>query len=670
MPTGVILAIVICAMPLLSALTIAAGGKGAAKWCDKVGIGTMFVALASAVWLAIGHHEFVGHAWEFEWISIGGKPWILGIALDGITLALLIVVTLVSFLVHLFSRQYMHGDDRFHDFFRWIGFFTFSMLVLVVSDNILTLFVAWELMGLSSYKLIGHYFPKKSAYMACKKAFMTTRVGDFGFFLAIVALYHHAGSLQFKVIFSDPVLASMPATTITWISLGLFMGSMGKSAQFPLHIWLPDAMEGPTPVSALIHAATMVAAGVYLIGRMMTLICLSPVALLVIACIGAFTAIFAAAIAFTATDIKKVLAYSTISQLGFMFAALGVGSNIAWQAGMFHLVTHAFFKACLFLGSGSVIHACHHEQDMTKMGGLRKKLPITHLTYLVSCLAIAGLPFVTAGFYSKDQILQGMWLGNGGANDGVYKILFFSLFLTATMTAFYMFRSYWLTFWTKPRDHHVHEHAHESPWEMTGSLVVLGILGVIGGFGWSQTLLPAGGEHGSIIKGLKEWAHGDEHVAHAHHIALGFSMVACFGGIGLSWFAYQTASGERARKAARAAIEPLYNAAKSKFWMDEVAEALAIRTSVLFAALMSKFDGGVVDGVVDGVGGTALATGSASAVADDKVVDGAVQATAGIAWGGGGLFSRAQSGRLRNYLFGAVGTVALFAVLVLYLKRS
>jgi NADH-quinone oxidoreductase subunit L len=657
-------------MPLLSACVLAAAGKRVAKVCDWIGIGAMGVSLLAAAWLAVGHHEFVGQKWSFEWLTVGGTPWKIGIALDGATLAVLIVVTLVSFLVHLFSKGYMHGDDRYQDFYRWIGFFTFSMLVLVVSDNLLTLFVAWELMGLSSYKLIGHYFPKESAYLACKKAFMTTRIGDVGMFLGLLALYLYTGTMQFEGIFAAAKAGAIPAVAITWISLGLFMGSMGKSAQFPLHVWLPDAMEGPTPVSALIHAATMVAAGVYLIGRMMTLIALSPEALVVISVVGGFTAIFAAAIAFTATDIKKVLAYSTISQLGFMFTSLGVGSNIAWQAGMFHLVTHAFFKACLFLGSGSVIHACHHEQDMTRMGGLWRKLPITGMTYLVSCLSIAGFPYVTAGFFSKDQILMGLWLGNGGPYDGVYRALFFVLALTATMTAFYMFRSFWLTFFTKPRDRHVHEHAHESPWTITVPLVVLGALAIVAGYGWADVFLPAGGEHGSLVGVAKEWAHEDEHVHHAHSTALVFSGIACFGGIALSWLAYQTAAGERARRAARAAIAPVYAAAKQKFYMDDIAERIVIGPTKFLAALLAWTDSDVVDGVVDGVGSAAKRTGDVSGRADDVVVDGAVHATANVAWGGGWLFSRAQTGRLRNYFFGAVGTIALFAVLVLYMTRS
>lgn len=677
--TEVALALLCCAMPLLSALILAVTRKSMLTKAHMVGVPCMLVSLAASVLLALHPHQ-VSH-WDFEWLSIGGRAWHIGIQLDGMTRAVLIVVTVVSTLVHLFSSGYMKGDDRYSDFFRWLGFFTMSMLVLVVSDNLLTLFVAWELMGLSSYKLIGHYFHKESAYLACKKAFMTTRLGDAGMFIALLAIFLYTGSMQWgswdgrQGIFEQAAAGAIPASAVTWISLGLFMGAAGKSAQWPLHVWLPDAMEGPTPVSALIHAATMVAAGVYLIGRMMSLIALSPVALVVISIIGAFTAIFAASIAFTGTDIKKVLAYSTISQLGFMFTALGVGSDIAWQAGMFHLATHAFFKACLFLGSGSVIHACHHEQDMTRMGGLWKKLPITGATYLASCLAIAGLPLITSGYWSKDQILMGLWLGNGGAYDGVYRTLFFVLALTATMTAFYMFRSFWLTFFTKPRDAGIHEHAHESPWNMTTALLVLAGLGVadaltnLSGIGWQNAFLPNHGDH-SIVSFAKVWGHEGDEVHHAHTTAIVFSAFACFGGIGLSAWCYLTASGERARRAARAAISPVYEAAKRKFFMDDIAERLVIGPTKLVGSLLAWTDADVVDGAVDGVGGAAKAAGRVSGRADDVVVDGAVHATAGIAWGGGWIFNRFQTGRLRNYFFGAVGTIALAAVLVMYMTRS
>jgi NADH-quinone oxidoreductase subunit L len=686
---GVLIALVICAMPLLSAGVIAVFKRQLGTKADLVGIGAMGVALALAIWLAIDHKnviEHCAHATPWTWFTVAGTVWKVGVSLNGLTLALLIVVTLVSFLVHLFSKGYMHGDSRYEDFYRWLGFFTFSMLGLVISDNLITLFVCWELMGLSSYKLIGHYFQKESAYLACKKAFMTTRVGDVGMFLAMLAIYAYTRSLRFDEIDAALAAGAIPGTAITWIALGLFMGAAGKSAQFPLHVWLPDAMEGPTPVSALIHAATMVAAGVYLVGRMYTLIAMSPAALLVISIVGCFTAIFAASIAFTATDIKKVLAYSTISQLGFMFTALGVGSNMAWQAGLFHLVTHAFFKACLFLGSGSVIHACHHEQDMTRMGGLWKKLPVTGATYLIACLSIAGVPFFTAGFYSKDQILASLWAG--GSTNPAYFAIFWVLALTAAMTAFYMFRSFWLTFFTKPRDHHIHEHAHESPATITIPLVVLAALAVCAGgfFGamtWHDAFLPNEGRE-AIVRYSTTFAESDkegwEIWEHAHHFALMVSLCVCTLGIGLSYVCYMMPVGDSLRRAARAAISPLYDAAKAKYWMDEFIEAVIIRTTGLVAALSAGFDRDALDGFVDATGTVTGRASDMSGVADVKVVDGAVPdapggagahpGTGAVAWGGGGLFTRWQSGKIRNYLFGAVAVTALFAVVVLYMSRS
>ncbi len=726
MDTGIVLALVILAMPMLSALLIAAWKRVLPGGGDVVGIGAMGVALACAVTLAVGFGTFGGQHWDFEWLRIGDISWRLGIQLDGLTVALLVVVTTVSFLVHLFSKGYMHGDDRYSDFYRWLGLFTFSMLGLVISDNLLTLFVFWEVMGLASYKLIGHYFFKRSAYLACKKAFMTTRVGDVGMFLALLALYLYTGSLQFSEVFAKSAL--IPGGATTWIALGLFMGAAGKSAQFPLHIWLPDAMEGPTPVSALIHAATMVAAGVYLVGRMYALIALSPVAMLIISIIGCFTALFAASIAFTRTDIKQVLAYSTVSQLGFMFTALGTGSNIGWVAGLFHLVTHAFFKAGLFLGSGSVIHGCHHLQDMTQMGGLRKKMPVTAATFLVCCLSIAGFP-LTAGFFSKDMILKSLWMGNG-EYDAAYKVIFVVLAFAAFMTACYMFRCYLLTFEGKPRDHHVHDHAHESPLSMTFGLCVLATLGIAAGYGWTHNLLPsehanvpathplvaqvasaggghgehgsggehAGGEHAGGEEGghdaagpaaaevheagpgapmvafVRLFRESDEHDAHIEHqghvAALVASSIVMSLGIALACFWYLTAVGARFRKASRAAIERIYQAAYRKYFVDELVEISVIKTTGLVAALSSWFDASVLDGLVDGTGSVTRKTSDASGAADDGVVDGAVQAAAGVAWGGGGILSRFQSGRVRNYLFGAVASVALFALIMLYVAGN
>ncbi len=678
METGPLLAVVCLFMPMLSALLIAVLGGRMPKICDLIGIGTMGVSLLCAIVLGLGHATYGAQTWEFTWITmdvgwVTSEPlsWTLGITVDGLTTALLLVVTLVSFLVHLFSKGYMHGDDRYVDFYRWLGLFTFSMLGLILSDNLLTLFVFWEVMGLASYKLIGHYFFKQSAFMACKKAFMTTRVGDIGMFLALLAIYLYTDSLQFKEIFAN--LDMIPVGAQFWIAMGLFMGAAGKSAQFPLHIWLPDAMEGPTPVSALIHAATMVAAGVYLVGRMYTLIVLSPGALVIISIIGCFTALMAASIAFTRTDIKQVLAYSTVSQLGFMFTALGVGSNIAWKAGLFHLATHAMFKACLFLGSGSVIHGCHHLQDMTKMGGLRKKMPITAMTYLVACLAIAGFPF-TAGFWSKDMILQALWAGNGHFDD-VYKIIYVVLALAAAMTAAYMFRSYFLTFEGKPRDQHVHDHAHESPWTMTTGLIVLATMAIAAGYKWHDALLPnsPGGLEGvlspiaTFAKTFVIHGEGNEVAHHAHTIALYTSLTVAFGGMILAGVWYMTAFGVGLRQKMRAMIGPLYGWASGKFFIDEFVQMVFINTSIFFAELTSWIDSALLDGFVDGTGSVTMKTGAASGVADDAIVDGAVTLAGNSAWWGGALLGRFQSGRIRNYLFGAVASVALFAVVMLYI---
>ncbi len=683
LPGGILISLVLLLAPIVGALLIGVVGKKMKGGGDIIGIAALGTSLACAIMLFLGFGSegdpgFGGQHWEFTWLTVGGNDWNLGITLDGLTVALLMVVTVVSFIVHLFSKGYMHGDERYTDFFRWLGLFTFSMLGLVLSDNLLTLYIFWEIMGLASYKLIGHFYFKRSAYLACKKAFMTTRVGDVGMFLALLALYAYTGSLQFADIFANTDM--IPGGAHVWIALGLFMGAAGKSAQFPLHIWLPDAMEGPTPVSALIHAATMVAAGVYLIGRMYALIALSPVAMLIISIIGCFTALGAATIAFTRTDIKQVLAYSTVSQLGFMFTALGVGSNLAWQAGLFHLVTHAFFKAGLFLGSGSVIHGCHHLQDMTKMGGLRKKMPITAITFLICCLSIAGFPF-TAGFFSKDMILQALWAGNGEF-DMAYRVIFFVLAFAALMTACYMFRAYLLTFEGKPRDRHVHEHAHESPWTMTAGLVTLATLAIAAGYAWPDILLS---NEAAVLPGTEAAAAGatmvgfvkvfdvhDPHgVAHAaHSTALIASSIVMSLGIALAAFWYLTAVGERFRKACRAAFSRLYGWAFNKYYVDEVVEALLIQVTLFLAQLSAWFDSQIIDGFVDGSGSLYVKTSDASGVADDDIVDGAVRLAGGAAWGGGGILARFQYGRVRNYLFGAVASAALFAVLMLYVAGN
>ena len=450
-----------------------------------------------------------------DWISIGEITISMGFYLDSVTVIMLIVVTLVSSLVHIFSIGYMHGDPRYPRFFAYLSLFSFSMLFLVVSDNLLGIYIGWELVGLCSYLLIGFWFEKDSASNACKKAFLTTRVGDIGMFIGMMMLFTKFKTFSLHDGSQNGIFTLAEATLTTgdmfWLSAAgilIFCGAIGKSAQVPLHTWLPDAMEGPTPVSALIHAATMVAAGVYLTARMFPILTVSSS--LVIAYVGGITAIVAATIAIVRFDIKRVLAYSTVSQLGYMMLAIGAGSYVA---GLFHLTTHAFFKALLFLGSGSVIHAFHamhshshdqghdeshvddeahehddhslvHEhgseippdQDMRNMGGLRRKMPITFITMLIATLSISGVPFVFSGFWSKDKILAGV-LGRAMEWNSIHHYILFALaLLAACITAFYMFRLIFMTFFGEPRNQEMHNMAHESPWVMTAPLIILAVV--------------------------------------------------------------------------------------------------------------------------------------------------------------------------------------------------
>ncbi len=410
---------------------------------------------------------------ELEWFRLSDTLVIkLGFLLDNITVLMLFVVALISALVHYFSIAYMKGDERYNRYFAYLGIFTFSMNGIVLTNNILMMYIFWELVGLSSYLLIGFWFEKKSASDAGKKAFLVNRIGDIGMFAGILILFLTYNTFSFDTIFQSIGAGKLPFNSDFWLTVTgilLFMGAIGKSAQFPLHVWLPDAMEGPTPVSALIHAATMVAAGVYLTIRIFGL--LTADAMMFIAVIGMLSAFIPATIALTQNDIKKVLAYSTVSQLGYMVMALGVG---AYKFAFFHLVTHAFFKACLFLGSGSVIHAMHHEQDIRNMGGLRKKLPLTYATFLIASLAISGIP-LTSGFLSKDGILASTFAFGSLTGYWIFAIVGF---LVALMTAFYMFRLIIITFHGEPRDHHKFEHAHESPFVMAMPLAVLAMLSI------------------------------------------------------------------------------------------------------------------------------------------------------------------------------------------------
>ncbi|MEM8882896.1 MAG: NADH-quinone oxidoreductase subunit L [Planctomycetota bacterium] len=460
-------------LPAIAGLVQQFMGKKLPRQGDVMVILAMLGSFAMAVVLAFDWWEIRADGGFFhasiEWFKLAPDPdpfiFKLGIMVDGLTVALTLVVTLVATLVYLFSSEYMKGDAKYNRFYFWLAFFGVAMLTMTLADNLLQLFIGWELVGLCSYKLIGFWSEDLANANAAKKAFITTRIGDLGMTLGILIIWAATGSMQFDEIFETVRNGELAGTALTVAGIGIFLGAVGKSAQFPLQVWLPDAMAGPTPVSALIHAATMVAAGVYLAARMFPIF--TPTALGFIATTGVITAFGAALIAVVQTDIKKVLAYSTVSQLGYMM--IGVGCGAPW-AGMFHLVTHAFFKACLFLGSGSVIHAMHHAQELKDMGGLRKKLPVTFWTFVIATAALAGLPFMS-GFLSKDAILF------AALEDGRPWVFSFG-FGAAFLTAFYMTRMVWLCFFGKPRNQEKYDHAHEGPWVMTVPLIILAVLSI------------------------------------------------------------------------------------------------------------------------------------------------------------------------------------------------
>ncbi len=622
----------------------------------------------------------------FNWITIGAAPLSgvinieLGIKIDNVTAIMLFVVNLISMLVHLFSIEYMKGDKRYTLYFANLGLFTFSMLGIVVTHNLLMMYIYWELVGLSSYLLIGHWFEKKSAADAAKKAFIVNRIGDIGMFIGILILFTNYKTFTFDTIFEQIAQGNLPFNSEAWLTAAgilVFMGAVGKSAQFPLHVWLPDAMEGPTPVSALIHAATMVAAGVYLVTRIFVM--LTADAMLVIAVIGAFTALVAATIALTQNDIKKVLAYSTVSQLGYMIMSLGVG---AYVFAFFHLVTHAFFKACMFLGSGSVIHAMHHEQDIRNMGGLRKKLPLTYATFLISTLAISGIP-LTSGFLSKDGILAGTMAFGKLTGHWLIPVIGFTV---AAMTAFYMFRLVILTFHGEARDHHKYDHAHESPWVMVGPLVLLATLSIFIWYtpnpissdaGWfmqdwvktphtvvpentrfefMKSDLPGVESHGEVIHSnlYTETMHW------AHYPAMALSIIVAGLGILFAFIIYQwkkISSDKMAEKA-----KPLYNFSLNKWYLDEAYDATAISGTLSFAKILSWFDNKIVDGAVNGSAWLGRFISNISGLFDTFVIDGFVNFTAFLSGFVGFTLRKLQTGKVQTYL-----VFVVFAVILLLL---
>jgi len=511
---------------------------------------------------------------------------------------MLLVVTGVGFVIHVYSIGYMHNESGYYRFFAYMNLFLFSMLILVMASNFLLMFVGWEGVGLCSYLLIGFYFDRKSAGDAGKKAFIVNRIGDVGFILGIFLVFLTFNSLDFEEVFRQIPAGTIEVGILTAIGLLLFVGATGKSAQIPLYVWLPDAMEGPTPVSALIHAATMVTAGVYMVARCSPIFSRAPIALEVVIIVGAMTALMAATIGLVQTDIKRVLAYSTVSQLGYMFVALGAG---AFSAGIFHLMTHAFFKALLFLGAGSVIHAMGGEQDLMRMGGLRKKTPITFLTMFIATLAISGIP-PFAGFFSKDEILWSAWAHG-------HPIVWGFGILTAGLTAFYMFRLIFLTFFGKGRySEEVEHHLHESPPSMTLPLIILAVLSVIGGFVGVPVWMNLGpNRFFEFLKPSLAYTQHPEigHFSHSTEIMFAFFsvLVACIAIL----FAYMIYI-RRPEKAETMAdrFRFLHRLLFRKYYVDELYDAAIINPTVKASdkVLWKGFDAGLIDGVVNGSGRT------------------------------------------------------------------
>ena len=559
----------------------------------------------------------------YRWIAVGDFSINVSALVDPLSSTMLLVVTVVSFLIFVYSNGYMAHDAGFYRFFTWLSLFVFAMLILVMADNYLLMFVGWEGVGLCSYLLIGFWFERPAPYYAAKKAFVMNRIGDWGYTIGIITIFLAFGSMNFLDVFNRLQASAMPRDTLTLICVALFFGATGKSAQLPLYSWLPDAMEGPTPVSALIHAATMVTSGVYLVARSMPLFEAAGPSLQVVGIVGAITAIFAATIALVQFDIKRVMAYSTVSQLGYMFLALGVGAP---AAAIFHLATHAFFKALLFLGSGSVIHGLGGEQDMRKMGGLRRKMPVTFWTMLVAGGALAALPPL-AGFWSKDEIL-------GAAFVNGQLILYAIGILTAVLTAFYVTRALWMTFYGEPRDHHLFDHAHESPRVMTLPLMALAVgsavLGIVIGFPPEQGFI-----HRFLSPVVEAAGVAERTPELATIVALaGVSVVAGAIGIAIGLSMYVRHRPDPA--ALTRAAGPVYRVLVNKYYVDELYDHRFVEAARAFAGAAWAFDIHIIDGLANRLGWA-------------------------LAMGGQGL-RRAQTGVVGNYALTIVAGLLLILV--------
>ena len=611
-------------------------GDRVAQW-----ISVLCMVLAAGCGIAaFAEVAFYGRPVTIElsrWMDVGGLQVSWALRYDTLSVVMVAMVTFISTLIHLYSVGYMSHDRTIPRFFAYLSLFTFMMLMLVTADNLAQLFFGWEGVGLMSYLLIGYWYEKESANKAAMKAFIVNRVGDVFFMLGLALTFLTFGSLEFTAIFAavpqhvnDSYLG---INAIELIGVLLFLGACGKSAQLGLHTWLPDAMEGPTPVSALIHAATMVTAGVFLMARMSPLMEYAPVALMIVTVVGACTALFAATIGCVQNDIKRIIAYSTCSQLGYMFFAIGVG---AYQVAIFHLFTHAFFKALLFLGAGSVIHAMSDEQDIRKMGGIWTKIPVTYLVMWIGNLALAGIPLF-AGYYSKDAILEAAY----AAHSGVGLFAFGCGIIAAFLTAFYSWRLLFLTFHGKPRaDHHTMEHVHESPAVMLVPLLVLAVGAVLSGYVFAPYFIGEGEQafwQGAIFNGAQN------HIMHAMHevpdwVALAPTVVGV-AGIALAFVFYMLAPGMPRALAAR--MQPVYLFVLNKWYFDELYDFLFVRPALVLARVLWK-------------------TGDARLI--DGLPNGAASLAAGVGRGAG----RLQTGRLANYAFVMLIGVVIFISLFLF----
>ncbi len=630
-------------LPLLGFLIAGLFGRMIGPRPSEVVTTALLFIAAALSWVAfldVGFGNGATRVQLMTWMQSGGLVVDWALRIDTLTAVMLVVVNTVSALVHLYSIGYMHEDEHRPRFFAYLSLFTFAMLMLVTSDNLVQMFFGWEGVGLASYLLIGFWFKKPSANAAAIKAFVVNRVGDFGFALGIFLVFWLTGSVAY-----DQVFAKIPeiATTtfhflgydwnaVTLICLLLFMGAMGKSAQFLLHTWLPDAMEGPTPVSALIHAATMVTAGVFLMARMSPVMEHAPFALAVVCVVGATTAFFAATVGCVQNDIKRIIAYSTCSQLGYMFFAVGVG---AYQAAVFHLITHAFFKALLFLGAGSVIHAMSDEQDIRKMGGIWRKIPVTYAMMWIGSLALAGIPWF-AGYYSKDFVLEAAYAA--GTPQGMYA--FVLGLLAALLTAFYSWRLIILAFHGTPRaDHHTMQHVHESPWVMLAPLLVLAAGALFAGSLLKYPFVGPGWEtfwQGSIVNAPHN------HIIEAvHHVPAWVPVVPTIvaaAGIATAYLFYMFVPGIPARLAA--AAPALHRFLLHKWYFDELYDRLFVRPARRLAQILWR-------------------TG------DVRIIDGMPNGAASLAAGAARGTVRFQTGRVANYALTMIGGLVLFATLLL-----